>query len=731
MKYLYDDKGRVISEVRSYLDTPSSWSSASARTISYDYSPVDLGDSQDPKDENSPRTVTEYTQAKSTSKTYYAYLTDADGGRVEIVERCVDPSAVFGDESNQRTISTYYPKGAGSPGDGLIKSIAYPDGRMDSTVYESGVWDGVTFTPGNGEARRDTVVHGTVAGPMGIAGKTTQEASVRNALGSVVRMETHIYTGSSYDLISWSVNAYDDNGRLVSTVRSDGTKTESDWGCCNKESDTDAWGVQRFYTYDDLDRIEISTKKGAAAQGDVVTTYTYDAAGRQKNQTITAGGLSMTTSNEYDDAGRLKNTTDAAGLVTEYDYSPDGRTITKTRPGGATEVTERYIDGRVKSVAGTGVVARYYEYGVNEDGIQWTTVFTAGASSPMWEKTTVDLLGRTIHIEKPGFADVEVAEYFYNTKGQLVKTTISGQADMLFVYDELGNQTRSGLDVDGSGELSIASNDRITETDAYYEKVDGSWWQKTEQTVYAGEEDGQATEAGIRMTRASGLGNGKVGETVSIDIHGNQTVSTTSIDRAQKTETQTVYYPDSTINAVSVSVNGLLSSSSPTTGVTLTYEYDALERRIGLVDPRTGKAKTHYNEKGRVDYVEDAVGNRTWFAYDPATGQKAVETDSQDKITRYAYNTMGRMIRTWGDAAYPVEYMYDDYGRMTEMHTFRNEAGWTDASWPEGGAADVTKWHYQEATGLLLQKEDAVGKTVSYTYTYGGKLKTRTWARLD
>jgi YD repeat-containing protein len=63
------------------------------------------------------------------------------------------------------------------------------------------------------------------------------------------------------------------------------------------------------------------------------------------------------------------------------------------------------------------------------------------------------------------------------------------------------------------------------------------------------------------------------------------------------------------------------------------------------------------------------------------------------------------------------------------MHTYREDAGFSGEEFPQGASADVTRWHYQESTGLLTAKEDAAGKSVSYSYTTGGKLATRTWAR--
>ena len=55
------------------------------------------------------------------------------------------------------------------------------------------------------------------------------------------------------------------------------------------------------------------------------------------------------------------------------------------RPGGATEITENFSDGQTQSVTGTGVVPRFYDYGVNPDGSQWTMVRTGRTNSPMWD----------------------------------------------------------------------------------------------------------------------------------------------------------------------------------------------------------------------------------------------------------------------------------------------------------------------------------------------------------
>ncbi len=89
------------------------------------------------------------------------------------------------------------------------------------------------------------------------------------------------------------------------------------------------------------------------------------------------------------------------------------------------------------------------------------------------------------------------------------------------------------------------------------------------------------------------------------------------------------------------------------------------------------------------------------------------------------------MLRTWGDATYPMEYVYDSYGQKTELHTYRSGKGWQLANFPSAsaGTVDVTKWIYHESSGLLNRKEDALGRQTVFAYDAGNRLLKRAWAR--
>ncbi|WP_339132881.1 MAG: hypothetical protein WGN25_11335 [Candidatus Electrothrix sp. GW3-4] len=69
---------------------------------------------------------------------------------------------------------------------------------------------------------------------------------------------------------------------------------------------------------------------------------------------------------------------------------------------------------------------------------------------------------------------------------------------------------------------------------------------------------------------------------------------------------------------------------------------------------------------------------------------------------------------------------------MDTMYTWRSGGeGWDTPLWPSANdpLADITRWHYHEATGLLESKEDAQHHQTLYSYIENGKLYTRTWAR--
>ncbi|MBI5843626.1 MAG: Ig-like domain-containing protein [Deltaproteobacteria bacterium] len=734
--YQYDEHGRVTREFRPWLSGGVSFDRLTTRAVSYSYSPVDAAETITPESFWEPRVITETVLGKVTGKTFSARLIASDGAITEISEQAWAGYAVYGDSHNLRTVTTYYPEAEGEAQSGKLKSVLSPDGRLTTYAYDYGSFDGVSaFTVGGGLYLRTSVTHGTESSPAGIAGKTTREVSVDTPTGVSVYSETEVYDGSACARVSWTRNTLDSLGRVERTDSSDGTFTQTGWTCCQKESETDAEGVTTTFIYDDLGRVISQTREGL--NGSVVTDFVLDAAGRELSRRVTAGGIVQMSSTAYDTAGRQISTTDEAGLVTTYAYAYDGTfhisTNTVTQPGGATQVTESFADGRTKSVTGTGSTPQHYEYGVNDDGTQWTKTSMVMPDSAMWETTTTDLFGRTIKTEKPGFGGIVETVNVYDTKGHLARTIATGRAGTLTVYDELGEVAFTALDVNGNDLIDIGGPDRVQSSESTFVLDGGVWWQKSSQSVYV-DPSGAATVTGQALQRLTGLGaGGLTGESKSLDVNGNVTISRTYLDRADHRRTSVTDYPDSDTDETSVTRFGLTVSATGKTNVTTTFIYDALGRQISVTDQRKGTSTTHYDPKGRVDWVADAAGHKTTLTYDEVTGRTIAQTDALGHTTRTGYDIKGQVIHVWGDATYPVSYEYDVYGRKVKMFTYRTSGvDWNSESWPSNaGAGDTTTWIYDPESGLLTEKHDNEEKGPVYTYTLDGKLLTRKWARTD
>ena len=170
------------------------------------------------------------------------------------------------------------------------------------------------------------------------------------------------------------------------------------------------------------------------------------------------------------------------------------------------------------------------------------------------------------------------------------------------------------------------------------------------------------------------------------------------VDRTARKVTQVSLSPTSVQPSIQTTINGLRVSSVSTTSITNTFAYDALGRQTALTDGRGNTSVTAYNSLGQVLYAEDAATNRTTYAYD-ALGRRTEVTDALGNVTHTQYDAEGRAVKTWG-VTYPVEYGYDLQGRMISMKTFRDE----------NGIGDVTRWLYDNPTGLLTNKLYADGK---------------------
>jgi len=749
IRYDYDTQGRKTSEIRPWQDAPVGSSAASAVETAYSYVPVDPADVVE-KGDARPRTVIERSLGIETSRRYHAYYENASGEYVEVEETAIEPGATYGDPSNLRSVKVYYAANETAERAGRLKSETRPDGV--ATLYDYAP----RATGGGLVVTADTLaLSGGTSVP--VAGKSTRIVKAYDDRNNRIEESYFVHDGVDWRPLYVVEQDFSEEfsmkGNGLIERRKDGRVVlNQTWTGPLVSSMTDEAGTVTTYFHDALDRLELEIKSGHGGRPDILTAYDRSLGAidcgcdGQRIVTRTAGGLELTSHQKTDAVGRRSEVLDENGHTTTYAYQNGGRITTETRPDGSTRITENYRDGRLKSVTGTGVIPEYYSYGVNPDGTQTTRVETATQGSPRHRETTVDLAGRLIREEAPAATGgLIVRTMGYDDRGLLAKQTETGRADTLFEYDALADLVRSGLDIDADGQLTPASPDRITDTDTVHQQDgSGDWFEVTTTAVYPETGSADAVTVATQKLRLSGFTTDATlgtlaAEQITIDVRGNETIRRTWIDRPAKTVTRVTDTPDSTIDAVATTVNGLLlSQNTATVAAPTTFDYDPLERRISVKDPRhTQAATTEYYPGTRQVFTQtDAAGNTTAFEYhgqgQPGAGQVKTVTDPLLQKSHFAYDLLGRQIRTWGETDYPQESTYNAFGELATLTTWRDAADSIDfstATWPAPTGGDTTTWTYDAATGLLSRKEYADGNGTDYTYDAANRLAVRTWAR--
>ena len=219
---------------------------------------------------------------------------------------------------------------------------------------------------------------------------------------------------------------------------------------------------------------------------------------------------------------------------------------------------------------------------------------------------------------------------------------------------------------------------------------------------------------------------------VSYDLRGNATHETESFDRATARSESRTLVPWAANPSLSVALAGRTVDKVTFASVTNHFEFDALGQRISATNGRGNTTSYSYDANGGLSSIADAAGNTTAFIHD-AAGRTIETIDALGHSICKVFDATDRTIAKWG-ATYPVVYAYDAYGRTIALATTRDTnfvlsaESIPDLSNPPE-ALDVTRWDYDQATGLLLDKRYADGKGPSYAYSSEGLLARRTWAR--
>ncbi len=645
-------------------------------------------------------------------------------------------------------------------GGGKIKEITNPDGTISTYEYSENT---------------ETITYTSVDHPNGIVGKSKRIIKkYREYDNKIVSKDVQIKMGSTgyapmdYRTISYSSYKYDDNNKLE-RVDTNNTFTESKYGsnCCGKESQSDSYGRNYSYIYNGAKRLKEKRIYGAPFGSDLTVNrvpetteiYSYDGSGRVTKKLLASKDYDPTASDnsaeliplqttEYDLAGRVRSQTDQNGVEAVYTYtkSAKGGLVQTMTKAGVVEAVEYYCDGQVKTVTRNNGVNEYHRYtptNTSEGGrIVHTTYYGEGNSNDgVWTKVYKDGLGRVTKVEENGRTATSVIlseKNYYNSKGQLYKQESDFGPTVLYEYDSLGNMVRSGKDVDEDDQLTIDSLDVINEVDVTYIEGDDYAqiiWKVTEKATY--NDDNLRVVTSTTKEQMTNLGTTIVSNTFVTDHMGNETQYLTTIEDQDSSEEgyepvvrESVISPATDQITEQVKVGGKLIESI-NNGIVTKYYYDKFSRLYQVVDARTGTTTYAYDNDGYIGSITTALGTVSYF-YD-AFGNCEKQIDANNKVSYYSYTPTGKLHRAWGQdnavSPYPVEFKYDDFGRMEEMQTFRTGDFLTE-TWPEGAVGQKTIWDFNDQ-GLLRHKLDAQNNRTRYYYNPLKRVANEIWDSLD
>jgi RHS repeat-associated protein len=500
---------------------------------------------------------------------------------------------------------------------------------------------------------------------------------------------------------------------------------------------TDPDGTVTNYSYDQDGQLTITT-------GPPVTTQVYG------SQPVTARPVTTT---GYDTFGDKAETEDPNGNVTTYSYDADGRQVSQTLPpytppGGSSPITAvdtTAYDGDGNVTSTTDGLSNTTTYGYDQRGNQVT------ATDPARNVTTTayDPDGEPLSVTDPTGAETEST---YDYKGRLATSTqierYTGSGTQPYTTNYSYNDATSGgwlseeTSPDGvttqyaynpAGEKTSVTNGAGNATSYSYNSLG-------EQTKVTNP-DGTATATGYD-------GAGNVTSTTSLDASGNALATTSSTydgegDQLSATDAagdSTTFTYDPT-GMVTQEVQPVSSAS----GITTAYGYDAAGNQTLYTDGNGSQWWDTYNSWGlqgsRVEPSTAAyttpVNSTFTLAYD-ADQNPVTETEPGGVTVSSTYNNLGELTGqsgTGADAATPTRsFGYNAAGDMTSASTSNTAGSGSNATSESltyddrgqvltaAGSAGSTSYAYN-GDGLVTSVADAAG-TTSYGYDNDDRLST-------
>jgi RHS repeat-associated protein len=436
-------------------------------------------------------------------------------------------------------------------------------------------------------------------------------------------------------------------------------------------------GLPLRFTYDSRSRITGWTDRSGNHYA-----YVYDDAGRVVEVSGTNGFLSGTLA--YDDATYTTSVTDSLGHTTTYQRNEAYLVIRRTDPLGHTILIGYDELGRVVSL--TDEIGRTTRFGLDEHGDP------VRINEP--DGNVIELGYNELRLLASFKRNGTVfAEFTYDLRGNLLRTTDAAGAETVRQYDEpgrlvsvtdpLGHTRRietnpAGLITavtDALGHTARATYDAFGHLAATIDPLGAT-------TRFVRRTEGEITE----RVHPDGTS-----ETWSYDPDGNLIEQRDQIGAVTRFE---------------IGAFGLLTRRVLPDGEDQRFVYDT-EQNLLSVTMNNATWQYRYDAAGRLVGETDFNGRSLTYRLDDA-GQ-LLETDSGGRSTGYAYNLQGELVERRNHDGSATTLGYDDeQGFLTRV----------------ASRASVLEYTYDRIGRVLSETVD--GRTTSYTYDLLGRRVSRT-----
>ncbi|MBP1999097.1 RHS repeat-associated protein [Paenibacillus shirakamiensis] len=393
---------------------------------------------------------------------------------------------------------------------------------------------------------------------------------------------------------------------------------------------------------------------------------------------------------------------DGLEKTTAYTY---GKTVANHPLASATPtgtVTTNNLNGDSLST-----LTQYDDYGnvtssTNEKGAAVTNTYDSNKHWLVSSTEQVDMNNsKYTELSRNSFGDITqiVVRKGSNTGPLLQQVNYSG-------FDSFGNMTLQTL---------LNGSKQITTTTEYSSVYQSAF--PTKQSVNVTDADGKVSTVSSSLEYDSLRGN----VTASVDGENHRTeYQYDALGRATK-----VIYPDHT--SLSSTYDDIQNTGTVTNelGIQSMTRWNPLGSQIekGIIGNKgyEVKEKSGYDPYGRVDWSEDALGNRTKYRYD-SWGRNTSTVSADGTEARTTYNDSAR-TQTQIDAEGNVQTSSSDiYGRTEKIE--EKTAAATSLK-------VMSKSTYDKINGSLLTQTDANMNTTNYNYDLLGQLMSVTDANGD